>query len=329
MLVKTFKAPTATDALALVRESLGPDAVVLETRRSATGVELLAAAERPRAVARPLDGPAVPADTLHPAADRLRATLESAGFSCALAVRIAAAAEADPGPAAIADPSAALARARELISLIVPTDVLPETDTPSVLAFVGAPGAGKTTTLAKLAARTRLEGTRALVIATADTERLGGAEQAEAWARLLDARYHVIRSAADLDAARADTPEGGLLLVDTPGVAAGDRRGIDRLTDLLGPLEPWEIELTLAADREECALAETVRRFRPVRPGALAATRLDETRRRGALVGLVAKSGLPVRHLASGVAIPDDLACADASRIAAWSLRDVSSEAPS
>ena len=129
-----------------------------------------------------------------------------------------------------------------------------------------------------------------------------------------------MRDARDVDALRSGVGERALVLLDTPGVARGDDEAFARLGSLLSGLHSAEIELLLAADRDAHALADTVRRFMPLRPGALGATRLDEALRGGALVSTIARAGLPLRHLGTGPQVPEDLETADASRVARWSL---------
>ncbi len=321
MLVKTVRGRTTSEALARVREVLGEGAVVLETRRVPAGVEIVAAAERPGT------GPGgTPSRTpagrpLDPDAARLRDDLLAFGFGPVLAERIARAAEANLDGERLADPRARLAYARRAVGLWLAAARPPAPSAEvRVLAVVGPPGVGKTTTLAKVAAREALAAGRRVVLASCDDQRLGGAEQVEAFARVLGVPFRPVRDRRDLDRARAGLPPGSLLLLDTPGIARRDREGMDRLAGILAGTAPEEIELLLAADRDGASLADTVRRFRRLRPGRLGATRLDETVRPGALVTAAARARLPLLHLGNGPRIPDDLELADPARLAGWSV---------
>jgi flagellar biosynthesis protein FlhF len=320
MLVKTYRAKTTTEALATVRAELGDAACIVETRRVAKGVEVVAAAERPgpRLTAAPRLGSL----TLEAVdgAERLRDELIVQGFSVVFAERIAAAAAANLDPERLDDRAAALGYARDLVALWLPKpSPLPEKGA-RVIAVVGSPGVGKTTTVAKLAAReVALEG-RPVVLGSADDRRLGGAEQIEAYARVLGAPFRMLRDRRDLDRARELAGAKGTLLIDTPGVARGDRMGMDSLALLLGGVRREEIELLLAADRDADGLHDTVKRFGALRPGAIGATRLDETLRPGSLLTALTRAGLPVRHLCGGPNVPDDLEVADPRRLAAWAL---------
>jgi flagellar biosynthesis protein FlhF len=318
MLVKTFSGKTAAEALARVREQLGSRACVLETRRRADGVEVVAAAERPGPRLAAPGSPLAPASSTAAAgAERLRDDLVAWGFSLPFADRIAAAAQSNLDAERLEDRIAALSYARELVALWVPASLEPA---PPVLALVGPPGVGKTTTLAKLATLELYRGERAVTLASADGRRLGGAEQVESFARILGVPFVPVRDRRELDQARERAGRNAILMLDTPGVPRGDRPAMDRLADLLAGVRREEIELLLAADRDADSLADSVKRFGRLRPGALGATRIDEAVRPGGLLTALARAGLPLRHLGTGPDVPDDIAVADPRRLAAWAV---------
>lgn len=318
MLVKTYHGKSAAEALSRVRAELGEEACVLETRRGPRGVEVLAAAERPATI---LTRPAGTLDfTAAPGAEMLRDDLMAHGFSQPLAEQVAAAAQANLDPERLDDRALALSYARELIALWVPTVAPGPVRGVKTLVVVGSPGVGKTTTLAKLAARELYNGERRVVLATADQRRLGGAEQLEAYARILSVPFFLVKDRRDIDQAREKAGSRGALFLDTPGVPRNDRVAMDHLAELLSGLQRDEIELLLAADRDAESLADTVRRFSRLRPGALGATRADETVRPGALITAIARAGLPLRHVGFGPDIPDDLVNAKTRALAAWAV---------
>jgi flagellar biosynthesis protein FlhF len=344
MLLKRFQAKSSSEALARVKEELGPNAAILETRRTRTGVEVVAAAERPKAQglaprreraggemrgegtaalsSRPPNalGSAMDEDLPCPATMTwLKRDLLGRGFSPYLAERLTAAAGANLDADVHTSRPRVYEYLRDLISLWIPDSARDEAGRRQCV-VVGPPGVGKTTTIAKLAARDRLQSGRSVVLASADDRRLGGAEQLRAFARVLEVPFFVLRTRADLTQARDRAGKGGMLYVDTPGIRRGDAAALEQLSQLLGGVRRDEIELLLAADRDARGLYETVERFRSLEPGAIGATRTDESVSQGALVSALTRAHLPVRHVAMGPDIPDDIEDADARRLATWAL---------
>lgn len=345
--MKRFQAKSSSEALLRVKEELGPDAAVLETRRVSGGVEVVAAAERPPAAGKdrpqPRNGAGErstsagsgrPVMTTRPPAVGnaledglpcvetiawLKEDLVARGFSPYIAERLTAAAGANLDEDVHASRERVFDYLRELIAMWIPEGGA-DAAGQRLCALVGPPGVGKTTTIAKLAARDRLRYGRPVVLASADDRRLGGAEQLEAFAKVLEVPFVLVRSRSDLSGALKRVGGEGTVYLDTPGVRRGDRVAVDRLAAVLRGTRPEEVELLLAADRDARGMSETVERFRALSPGALGATRTDESVSQGALVSALTRARLPVRHVTNGPEIPDDIEDADARRLARWAL---------
>ena len=184
-----------------------------------------------------------------------------------------------------------------------------------VIAAVGPTGAGKTTTLCKLAVRHVLErGSDSLVLASTDTARLGGADMLRAVARLLEVPFLTAvdgESVTDL-IARAGNP--GLLLLDTPGLnrrRAGDARRLQELA-----AAGVNSLLVLPANAQLAWLDAAAGDYRTARPVAAVVTKLDETVSLGEAIGVLLREGLPVAYVTDGPEIPDDIHVCDAVDIA-------------
>lgn len=323
MLVKRFNARTCSQALARVREEFGESAAILETRRHDGGVEVVAAAERPGPAssnARATWSGAAPVSAVGEQLAWLVGALEHRGFSLILAERIAAAAQANLDPETHRNEAAVFDYARSLLALWIGSEAGGSGGESSTRILVGPPGVGKTCTTAKLAAREVLAGGRKVVLATMDNRRLGGAEQIESYARVLDVPFRVIRRREDLLSARDEAGEGGRLFIDSPGISRGEDQAMAQLGGLLEGVRRDEIELLLAADHDVESLSESLQRFRGLGVGAVGATRTDEAIRRGCLVTALARGRLPLRHVGNGPEIPDDIETADARRLVAWAL---------
>jgi len=223
MRLKTFTAETMAAAMRLVRAELGADAVIVSSHESAKGlVEVVAAvdpAPQDDVALAPLS--AAPADGV----DALQNTLGYHRVPAALAESLAdTAAEATTDDAVLA-----LAGALDAHFGFAPLGVGQEI---RPLLLMGPPGAGKTVTIAKLAARVRLA-MRSVALVTTDTLRTGAVEQFAGYAALLGVGPRVAGTAAELHDAVADSHAAAVTLIDSTGVNPFDDGDLQRLQSFL------------------------------------------------------------------------------------------------
>lgn len=255
MRLKTVHAARMSEALALLRAELGDDAVILATRRVNGGVELTGAQE-------PEDEPLVIAPAAP--AQAIPAVLRRHNLPNALATRL--------GGAPLAE---ALRHAFRYATL----------PCGEVTLFAGPPGAGKTTSCAKLATRLVLAGAKPLLI-TADGRRAGAAEQLAAFARVLDLPLAIATSPASL--AKALSRRGGQpALVDLPGCDPFDGAAARRHAALAEAARGVPL-LVLPAGLDAEEAAETARAFHLLGCRHLLPTRLDAARRLGGVLAAAA-----------------------------------------
>ena len=177
-----------------------------------------------------------------------------------------------------------------------------------VVALVGASGVGKTTAIARLAARWVMRhGPQDLALVCADGQRFGAPEQTARLGRLLGAASFRIGELAELPALLERLAGHRLVLIDTAG--AGPRgAGIeDLLRGLQAVRARLEVALVLAASAQAGTLAETTTRFQVLRPDACVLTRLDESASLGGALSVLMRAALPIAYVSEGPGIPDDL----------------------
>jgi len=190
-----------------------------------------------------------------------------------------------------------------------------------VVALVGPAGAGKSTTLAKLAVRAVLQhGPGQLALVSADTARIGAAEQTRALGRLLGVATHTVIDTDELAALVPALRRKRLVLLDTGGVANRDTDGRRQLQELLAVLPGTQPVLVLAASSQDAVQRECLAQWRGVPGIAVALTRIDETASLGAAVAELLVAGLPAAALCAGPRIPEDLAAATAANLGALLL---------
>ena len=212
-----------------------------------------------------------------------------------------------------------LGRARGLmlgqLAHVLPVAGFDPLRTPGVVALVGPTGAGKTTTLAKLAARYAAEhGPRDVALITTDTQRPGGREQLHAYGRQFGLTVVEAGSEEALHEALHRLRDYPLVLVDTAGHGQRDRAMVGQL-NWLRHAGKVRTMLVMPANAHNADLDEVVRRFGFVAPEAAVLTKLDETGRLGAALSVLVRHRLPLAFTTDGQQVPDDLATADASRL--------------
>src|SRR5690606_17386888 len=185
-----------------------------------------------------------------------------------------------------------------------------------VAALVGPSGVGKTTTIAKLAAIFSATRGRRAALVTTDTYRVGGIAQLKTSAETLQLPFYTLYTREDLDHALEQTAESDLVLVDTPGCNPYDAAMLREMRNLIGSNTPVTCYLTLAMTGDFDELIAASQRFALLNPAGLIATKLDETRRAPAVIGLVEQTRLPLTYTCAGPLVPDDIAVASPAALA-------------
>ena len=185
-----------------------------------------------------------------------------------------------------------------------------------ICAFVGPTGAGKTTTLAKIAARAALEEKKKVGLVTTDTYRIAAAEQLKTYARIMQIPIEVASDKAAFRVALAKLSDRDLVLVDTPGKNTAEPGYIDRLRDLFQLDTPVEASLLLPLTSSQDNLAENVARFKPVGYQSIIFTKLDESRHFGRIYNVIDQERKPVSWVTNGQNVPQDIEKIDPGRLA-------------
>lgn len=182
------------------------------------------------------------------------------------------------------------------------------------IAFVGPPGAGKTTMLVKTAVRLGARLRRSVRIVCADGLRIGAMEQLRRYAAILGAAFEFHETPAALTACLAKSVRDTLTLVDLPGFSPGDRGEMQAWARALN-VSPVEVHLVLPATWGIEELDSTSDLYGCFEPQRLAATHLDHAECPGRLITLSLRHELPFSFLSFGQSIPEDLEAASASRL--------------
>ena len=340
MHVKRLYRPTVREALAAARETLGSTALVLSTElvpvpgwRGWMGqrvVRLTAATDRPDEPDDLNELTAAVSDdrTVEVSADRHHAlTGPQAGVAARLAATGLNRAFADAVAARLSTAECRLigdkvlrrAIGEELAALRGD-----DNDFARYEVFVGPPGVGKTTTIAKIAAQERASGGRPLGLVAADAFRAGAIEQLRSYATVMGLPFRVARTAGELDQAMDASRQTAF--IDTAGRSPADGAIAD-LFDVIGKRRNVRTHLVLAADTSAATAARILDRYADVKPSRVVITKIDEADSVIPLFNVIRERGLALSYLANGQRVPEDLERATPANLATMLLRESGAEA--
>ena len=185
-----------------------------------------------------------------------------------------------------------------------------------IVALVGSTGVGKTTTIAKLAARfAHLHGKRSVAMISTDHFRVGAQEQLQHFARLLEVPMLTARNSDEL-ADRLDMlSDKKLVLIDTAGMSQRDLRLSEQFHKLQHSAPQIKPYLVLSANTQLAALNQTIESFGKVRLAGAFVTKLDEAASLGGIITASIRHQLALTYCGTGQRVPEDLEVAKNHRI--------------
>ncbi|MCC7176136.1 MAG: hypothetical protein IT159_13170 [Bryobacterales bacterium] len=184
-----------------------------------------------------------------------------------------------------------------------------------VVALVGPAGAGKTTTLAKLAVLGGLNQRRRVQILSLDTYRIAAAEPLRTYAALLGVGLQSVPTGPALASALEEFQHRDLILIDTPGFGPCDTDAAAEVAGALASRPEIDTHLVLPATMKSADLTSAVDRFEIFRPSKMLFTRVDETSSLGTAYSQAARTARPVSFLSAGQRVPEDVEEATGPRL--------------
>jgi flagellar biosynthesis protein FlhF len=190
------------------------------------------------------------------------------------------------------------------------------------VALIGSTGAGKTTTLAKMAVRWVLKnGASDIALVAADSVRIGAQGELQALGRMLGVPVYAPDNFAGLGALLAQLTRYRMVLIDTPGTSARDPNLSAMLAVLGNSASQLESVLVLPTNAQLGALEEVMNRFAPANPRCCILTKLDEAACLGGVLSVLIRTRLAVGLLSEGQRVPEDLQPARALDLVSAAVR--------
>lgn len=363
MKIKRFFAKEMRQAMRMVREEQGPDAVILSSRSVDGGSEVIAAIdydqewiERAAGGKPPAPATASPPPVTDTARDaqigtlsaelkRLRGLLDGQlayGLLGTVAQRhpkrvellrrlrriglhndIASRLVAQRLTGDLTQQWKATARSLATQLPILDDDLL---DEGGVVALIGPTGVGKTTTIAKFAARfAQRHGTREVALVSMDSYRVGAHDQLRHFGERIGVPVFTATGADELRALLDRLAGRRLVLIDNAGLGQHDDR-LGQQFATLAAVPRLRTYLVLAANTQHASLEEAVRVFGEARPVGCILTKIDEAGSLGESLSVAIRNRLPIAHLCDGQRVPEDMQPARADQLVARAIEMVRKE---
>jgi flagellar biosynthesis protein FlhF len=333
--VLKFEGATMRDAIAKVKAELGDQAVIIATRQIKRGLLGGTAFEISAAIDDTDGAPQTPAFTAIPrrepprepqqnvselinplrsemrslramvrASDSSRGTGDLRTEVAELRKLVEKLGNAQPVPAPVATQAQKLPQRRPSMA-----QMLTKPSTGRVLVLVGPTGAGKTTTIAKLAANAALVDNKRVRLITLDNYRVGGVDQIRTFADLIGVPLTVAAGPVELAQLLNDddADQYDLTLVDTAGKSPRDTSSIVELAAELTNMPRLEVHVVIPAATNHATVEALVNRYRPLGPARLLVTKVDEVDVPSDLATLPTRIGLPITWITTGQAVPEDI----------------------
>lgn len=345
MQVRKYKAGSIHDAINLVKQELGPDALILSTRKTGPGkgpqsykakhlFEITAMPASYSGRAAVIDG------RNHDFFGSLRSELMSIKemiFLLSRSGRLEQGFRLNPGAievygrlirSGVAEPYAQLFLEKggafkedgelpskdlhervfkEVMKVIQVTDPFSHDSGQAISALIGPTGVGKTTTIAKLAANLTLKQKKSVGLISIDNYRIAAVDQLKTYAAILGIPCFAALSSSELEFALERMKEQDIILMDTAGYSHYDVERIEGFRELIGSYLPVRTHLVLSAVTNELEIERAAKNFGRIDFSSYIFTKTDETRTRGVIINQLLKLGMPISFVTTGQRVPEDI----------------------
>ncbi len=192
-----------------------------------------------------------------------------------------------------------------------------------IAAFIGTTGVGKTTTIAKLAARLVLTGRLKVGLIMIDNYRIGAMAQLKTYADIIGIPCFPAFNRRDLLLALGRLEARDVVLIDTAGLSHYDTHRMRELRDMIaGGDPPISAHLLMSVSTRSSEMLKAATNFRPLAFQSYIFTKMDEAQQCGSIINQVLQHRAPISFITTGQNVPEDIEKANKERIAARLLNN-------
>jgi flagellar biosynthesis protein FlhF len=351
MQIKTYKAASMKEVLSQIKTEMGPNAVIVSTRQVKDNtyglmtkpvVEVTAAVDydelkSPQNKPATAEVPAVPTEVAHADINAVGAELSELKGMMKVLLKVSGVENnhSDPLRASLLErgirenlvdlmlsklgEKATSQSVKELLTKVVRT--APELSK-QIQMFVGTTGVGKTTTIAKLAARAVLNEGLSVALVTLDTYRIGAVEQGRIYAKILGTPFVSVTSPDEFRRALLQFRNRDLVLVDTVGRSASSNEHVTELSKYCEGVPMNKLLLMPVATRDK-EMEQITRTFAPLGIDRMIFTKADEAITAGTVLSHNLLYRTPIAYITNGQRVPEDIVPAGPEKIIAMCLGDM------
>lgn len=188
------------------------------------------------------------------------------------------------------------------------------------IAFIGPTGVGKTTSIAKLAARYSLYKNKKVGLITTDTYRVAAVEQLKTYSEIMGIPLQVVYSPYEMGESFLAYKDLDIILIDTAGMSPRNKMHLKELKNMLEAAPLTDTFLVLSATTKEKDLIEIISNYSLIETNRLMFTKLDETSTYGSLLNAVYYTDNALSYVTIGQSVPEDIEEADPDKLASLIL---------
>lgn len=203
-----------------------------------------------------------------------------------------------------------------LLQFLGPVEPINIGHNPQVIFFVGPTGVGKTTTLAKIAAKLVIESDKKIGLITADTYRIAAVEQLKTYSDILKLPLKIIYDANEIHGKLTTYKDMDIVLVDTAGRNHKDKDQIFETNKLINSIMHKDVFLVLSATTDSITSKNIIEQYSFLKEYKIIFTKIDETENYGNILNTKFYTNSPLSYFTTGQNVPDDIEIANTEKIA-------------